>query len=475
MQANMSTTSCLRGAVLRFSALLPAILIILSCLEPMALAQRTVIKPGRNMFSSDDDVQLGKEASAEVEKQVQLLNDRRVDDYLNRLGLKLAKVTPGPKFPYSFKGVNDLSINAFALPGGFLYINRGTIEAAENEAQLAGVVGHEIGHAALRHGTNQLTKAQLTEGLLGILGGVVGGGSWQGVLTQMGAGFFANSVLLKYSRDAERQSDIIGTQLLYDNGYDPRAMAEFFEKLAAESKGGRAPEWFSSHPHPENRAKRVSDEIRKMGGDKAPYANDSTDFQEVQRYVRTLPKPVKKPQAPAGTQQGGEARGRPQLPSARTASYQGGNVRVNYPDNWKSYGQQDNFTLAPEGGIINDGSGNASVAYGVISAVYAPQAASGSQPSLWEATSQLIAELKKSNPALKVRGTGSRTQVAGQQALLLAADNDSPVGGKEAIRLLTMQRAEGLRYFLFIVPEPDYPSYQKAFEGIASSITFTDR
>ena len=475
MRASLASSSRSYGAGVRFVAFLPSVVILLFCLESTALAQRTVVKPGMNNFSAEDDVKLGKEASAEVEKQVQLLNERRVDDYLGRLGLKLAKVTPGPKFPYSFKGVNDVSINAFALPGGFLYINRGTIEAADNEAQLAGVVGHEIGHAALRHGTNQLTKAQLTEGLLGILGGAVGSGSWKGVITQMGAGFFANSVLLKYSRDAERQADLIGTQLLYDNGYDPRAMAQFFDKLAAETKGSRAPEWFSSHPHPENRAKRVTDEIKKMGGDKSPYANDSAEFQEVQRYVRTLPKPVAKPQAATGTQQGSGASGRPQLPSTKMASYQGGNVRVNYPDNWKTYGQQDSFTLAPEGGIVDDGKGNASVAYGVISGVYVSQKGDISTASLWEATTQLVNELKKSNSSMKVLGTGSRTRVAGLQALLVPVENDSPLGGKEAIRLLTMQRSEGLRYFLFIAPAADYQAYQKSFESIVSSIAFTDR
>ena len=145
-----------------------------------------------------------------------MLNNRRVDDYLNRLGKKLAAVAPGEKYPYQFKCVNDASINAFALPGGFLYINRGTIEAADNEAELAGVIGHEIGHVALRHGTNQASKSYLAQAPLAILGAFMGNNSVAAILAQIGTSFAANSILLKYSRDDERQSDLMGAQILYD-------------------------------------------------------------------------------------------------------------------------------------------------------------------------------------------------------------------------------------------------------------------
>ena len=116
--------------------------------------------------------------------------------------------------------MNEKAINAFALPGGFLYVNRGLIAAADSEAQLADVLGHEIGHVALRHGTNQTSKAQIAQAPPAILAGVLGSESVGSVLAQVGAGFAVNSVLLKYSRDAGRQADIIGTHILYDGGYD---------------------------------------------------------------------------------------------------------------------------------------------------------------------------------------------------------------------------------------------------------------
>ena len=183
---------------LQHAVVLITILALVSA--PLVRADRTPLKPGWNMFSSQQDVEVGKQAAREAEQQLQMLNDARVDQYLNRLGLSLAAHAPGERFPYQYKCVNDKAINAFALPGGFIYINRGAIEAADNEAQLAGVMAHETSHVALRHGTNQATKASAAQAPLGILGGMLGGNSATAMLAQLGAGFAAKSILLKYSR-----------------------------------------------------------------------------------------------------------------------------------------------------------------------------------------------------------------------------------------------------------------------------------
>ena len=201
----------------RLSALpgLPPLLAMAGLLlTPLVWASCTELKPGWNMFSAQQDVEVGQQTSREAESQLPMLNNSRVDNYLNNLGRRLSKHATGEKFPYQFKGVNDRNINAFALPGGFLYINRGVIEAADNEAQLAGVMAHEIAHVALRHGTNQASKAYIAQVPLAILGGALGSNSTGAVLAQLGAGFAANSLLLKYSRDAESQADLLGTQIL---------------------------------------------------------------------------------------------------------------------------------------------------------------------------------------------------------------------------------------------------------------------
>jgi predicted Zn-dependent protease len=258
-------------------------------------ADRTALKPGWNLFTPEQDIQVGQEASRKVEQQLPLLRDERVDNYLDALGKRLAVHAPGYKYPYQYRAVNDEAINAFALPGGFIYINRGVIEAADNEAQLAGVMAHETSHVALRHGTAQATKASAWQIPLSLLGAATGN-SLGGLLTQLGAGFTLNSVLLKYSRDDESQADVLGTQILYDSGYDPRALAQFFEKIEAESKGKQPAQFFSDHPNPGNRTERVSEEVDKLGGPEPDYRTDSDDFHSIKVYLMKLPKPPK----PAG-------------------------------------------------------------------------------------------------------------------------------------------------------------------------------
>jgi len=251
---------------------------------------RTPLKPGWNLFTPEQDIQMGRQAAAKTGQQVLLLNDPRVDDYLDALGKRLASYAPGYKYPYQYRCVNDEGINAFALPGGFIYINRGVIEAADNEAQLAGVMAHETSHVALRHGTNQVSKADAWRIPLGLLGAAGGLG---GLMAQVGAGFTLNSIVLKYSRDDETQADVLGTQILYDSGYDPRALAQFFEKLQAEFRGKQAAQFFSDHPNPGNRTGRVDEEVDKLGGPEPNYQTDSDDFRSIKIYLMKLPKPPK--------------------------------------------------------------------------------------------------------------------------------------------------------------------------------------
>src|SRR5438477_7688451 len=185
-------------------------------LVPGASAQRTQLKPGWNKFSPQDDITLGKRAATDAERQLPLCNAPKVDAYLTELGVRLAAKLPtgGVQYPFEFHCVNDKAINAFALPGGYVFINRGAIEVADNEAQLAAVMAHELSHVALRHGTNQATKAQAAEGVLGIASGILGGSTGGGLLSALG-GVAAGGVLLRYSRSAESQADVMGTQVLY--------------------------------------------------------------------------------------------------------------------------------------------------------------------------------------------------------------------------------------------------------------------
>ena len=170
---------------------------------PGASAQRTQFKPGLNTFSPKEDIELGKRAAADAQKQLALCNAPRVDAYLTELGTRLAQKLPtgGVQYPFEFHCVNDKAINAFALPGGYVFVNRGTIEAADNEAQLAAVLSHELSHVALRHGTNQATKAMAAQTGLGIFGAIFGDSTGGALLTTLGT-FTAGGLLLRYSRAA---------------------------------------------------------------------------------------------------------------------------------------------------------------------------------------------------------------------------------------------------------------------------------
>jgi predicted Zn-dependent protease len=192
----------------------------------------TQIHPGFNLFSKEQDVQLGKENADQVRKQMTVIQDPVLAAYVTRVGQRLGSAREAREsgFPFTFEVVADPSINAFALPGGPMFINTGLLRAVDNEAQLAGVMGHEMSHVILRHGTNQVSKSKLIE-LPAVLGSQMTGNSMMVKLAQIGIGLGANSVLLKFSRSAENQADLMGSHLMAESGYDPREMARFFEKL----------------------------------------------------------------------------------------------------------------------------------------------------------------------------------------------------------------------------------------------------
>jgi beta-barrel assembly-enhancing protease len=443
---------------------------MLLLLIPGAWAQRTQLKPGWNMFSPQQDIELGKRAAADAQKQLPLCNDPKVDAYLTQLGTRLASKLPtnGVQYPFEFHCVNDKAINAFALPGGYVFVNRGTIEAADNEGQLAAVMAHELSHVALRHGTNQATKAEAAQGFFGIASGIFGDSTGGALLTQLGA-FAAGGVLLRYSRTAESQADVMGTQVLYDTGYDPRAMAQFFEKLEAETKGKNPPEFFSDHPNPEHRVERVDEEIEKLGGIQPNAKRDSAEFEAIKREVLALRVVKKLTPGAAG------AAAAPAPPSHNFAAYQASLYSLNYPDNWKKYPDSDGggVSFAPEGGVVDDGSGHSALAYGLIVGVAQAKGDPNDWNALQSATSQVIRDLQKANPSMKITRQGERLRLNGQPGLSTYLSNDSPAGSQETDWVVTALRPAGLVYFVCVAPQSAYDSYDKTYSSILDSVRFT--
>jgi predicted Zn-dependent protease len=260
-------------------------------LSGIVLSAQTRISAPSNKYSAADDVKLGRQAAAEAEQQLPILHDDLVTSSVAGLGRRLTAALPPQfrhsEFRYSFKVVNAREINAFALPGGPTYVNRGMIEAASNEGEVAGVMAHELSHVALRHGTAQASKATKYEvGMLAgqILGAVIGGKA--GAVVAQGSRFGLGTAFLRFGREYERQADIAGSMIMARAGYYPRDMANLFRTIERQG-GGRGPEWLSDHPNPGNRYEYISREARTLRV-QSPIRTGST-FQQVKARLRQMP------------------------------------------------------------------------------------------------------------------------------------------------------------------------------------------
>jgi predicted Zn-dependent protease len=241
-------------------------------------------------LSERQEIELGREAAAQVEREQPILEDERVESYIDDLGQFLVEYSGRKNIAYQFKVVDSAEINAFALPGGFIYVNRGLIEEADNESELVGVMGHEIGHVVERHSVDQVKRAQLTGLGLGVLDLFVGGKGTTGELANIAGQMVASGAFMKYSRDAEREADRVGAQNVYDAGWDPRGMMTFFEKLAALGK--RHPNaiesFFSTHPKPDERAHNITELIASFPADET-LREDSERFHEIKSLLQSMP------------------------------------------------------------------------------------------------------------------------------------------------------------------------------------------
>src|SRR5207248_3764983 len=249
-----------------FSAQLLALTLSLLIALPVSLvsqAEPQLPDPGTvSGITKEQQEQVGLQAMAEVYKQMPVLPDSSPEtQYIQQLGKKLAGVIPPDvSWPYQFHVIQQKEINAFALPGGPMFVNVGTITAADNEAELVGVMAHEMSHVYMQHSVKQASKESIARAVLGVLGGVLPGGT-AGSLARLGIQIGAGTMFLKYSRGDEAQADAVGAIIMYKAGYNPRSMAEFFQKL--EKQGGAGgPQFLSDHPNPGNRVEAVDSEIR---------------------------------------------------------------------------------------------------------------------------------------------------------------------------------------------------------------------
>ena len=464
-----------------------------------ALAQGTQVKPGFNIFSKEQELEAGQQAAAQAERQLPILRDSSAQPYVSELIRRLAAQAPGEKWPYQIKVVNASDINAFALPAGFMYVNRGLIQAARTEGELAGVLAHEMAPVALRHATHQASKAYATQTGIGVLGGLLGLGREGGTRAQITnlIGSVALSALFqKFSRDDEYQADLVGSQIMHRTGYNPAEMASFFDVLQSMQKGNSSSvaQFFSSHPAPANRAQRIRAEAQKLG----PTRNASIGgLQQVKAQLGQLGTAptlaqIQRGQVPQGNTGSAASRGRVATarvaaPSTRYRSYEQRSAffSLQYPDNWQVYESEQGLgvTIAPEGGIVQAADGTPVIVYGVVVNHYDPfnqreqrGRTTRAGGDLAAAMDDLVQQVRSSNPHLRRSGAQRRSTVDGAPALQAVLSGNSPLTGQEErVTVFTRDLADGhVVYALFIAPGRDYTTLAGSFDRMIGSLQVND-
>jgi predicted Zn-dependent protease len=451
---------------------------------PVAAFSQTQIKYHSNKYKPTDDVKVGRQAAAEVEQQLPILRDPEATSYISRIGQRLVSSIPSefqhPEFQYYFKIVNARDINAFALPGGPMYVNRGMIEAAHNEGEMAGVMAHELSHVALRHGTAQATKAQkygLLAGILGIGGQILGGPA--GAAAQI-AGQGVGVYFLKFSREYETEADILGARIMANAGYDPHDLANMFKTIEQQS-GGSGGGFLSDHPSPSDRYARINQEAQYLRVNNP--IRDTRDFDQIQARLRGMGRAPSMQEIarsgqryPSGETTGNYPNNPPQgrvaYPSTRYQTYStvGGLVRVSVPSNWRQLGDSNSVWFAPEGAY---GQYQNQVVYthGINLGVAQTQS-----QNLQQATQEFLNGLTQGNNSLRQRSGLQRTTVGGRTGLTTTLTNvNEATGQAEVVTVITTQLRNGqLFYMIAVAPENESASYQAAFRNILRSIQITD-
>ncbi len=455
---------------LTVASLMFAILIV-----PITAISQTQVTMPKNKYKVQDDVKIGSQAATEVEKQFPILNDADATRYIERVGARLVSAIPPQfrqtTFDYRFKLVNASDINAFALPGGPMYVNRGMIEAARNEGEMAGVMAHEISHVALRHATAQQTKQGSLGNQIGMIGMILGGAILAGEAGAQLGMLGAAAWMTKFSREYETQADVLGARIMADAGYDPRDLANMFKTIAAQG-GGSGPEWLSSHPDPGNRFEKINKEAAFLNVSPNPIKL-TRDFERTQARLKAMPKArtmaeiQKQAEATNNPTANGKYSANVPYPSTRVRTYSGGNwLRMSVPSNWREFPSDSSVQFAPDGAFGAQG-----ITHGAMIGVSKSQNA-----NLSNSTQEYVNGILQANDYLRQRGNYDRTYVAGRQGYSTVLSGRSPVTNRiEVVTVYTTQLNSGdLFYVITVAPEGEASSYSSAFRSMLGSIRLSE-
>jgi Zn-dependent protease with chaperone function len=447
---------------------------------------RVDLKPCSNKVAPAQQIAIGQKAARQVYQQMPVLPDSsEVTRYIQDLGQKLAAQAPGYRWPFNFHVADVADINAFALPGGTVFVNLGTIQAADNEAQLAAVMAHEMSHVILQHSICNMEKEQrvgLLAGLGQLAAGIALGGGALGSLAQQTIGLGAGLGFLKMSREAEKQADLEGVGILYDAGYDPRAMPQFFETIQGKYGNGSA-QFLSDHPNPGNRTEYVDQEIHSFPP-KTHYITNTQDFRHIHQLVsgmhaytaKEVASGVWKRKSPNETVSTGINQYDEQsslggsidlAPPNNWTTFKGDGFNMRVPSSWGALGDRTAAMIAPPGGIGRLSNGQpGNLVYGVLTDLYTPQ--QGTPPD--QAFTALLNQLTSQNPGLQPTSVTTR-KVAGQEVQSVQSVTPRANDGRgEHDWIVGIPTSSGVRYFVFVAPEPDFNRLRPTFDQILDSI-----
>ena len=446
---------------------------------------RVELMPCKNNYSPQQQIQLGQQAAQQVYQQMPILPDSSpITKYIQALGKKLTAKAPGYKWPYKFEVVNVAEINAFAIPGGSIFVNLGTIQAAANESQLAGVMAHEISHVVLQHSVCNAAKQQkvgLIAGIGQIAAGVLLGGA-AGQLAQQGIGLGTGLGFLKMSRGAEKEADLMGVGILYDAGYDPRGMSQFFETLQKKYGEGGA-QFLSDHPNPGNRTEYVKEEADSFVKRKN-YVTDTREFNKIHKEVagmqaytaKEVASGAWKKESPNQTvsngvnqNPGGQASDVDLNTTGDWKNFQGSGFSFSVPSNWQAYGDQNAAMMGPAGGITPaQGGGAGNLVYGLLTDRYQPDGRANTSQTFKD----LIEEITRQNPGLQPGYQADVKSGNGIAGRSVESNNPSANNGQgEHDWIVAFDDGDGtLRYFVFVAPTNKFKQVRPTFDKVLSSL-----
>jgi beta-barrel assembly-enhancing protease len=441
------------------------------------------VKVQRTSLSRDQETQLGKQFAGQVEREMEVVHNPEVEKWLNQIGQNLAKTPQANAYPYYFKLVNDDSINAFALPGGPMYVHTGLLKAADNEGEVAGVLAHEMSHVALRHSAAQIGKQQTYGTLFQIVGLAAGtlttdqNGQCGLVcqITQAGTSLGENSLLMKFSRGYEKDADLNGARMMSSAGYDPIQLPTFFEKLtktqgtAAEPRGLAL--WMASHPATGSRIQYVSDDIKFYP--KRDYKANTGNFAKIKKIIATVPPPKPQPGKLIQAKQG--ATGRTNLP-AGMKDYPANGFSIGFPSTWQA-GQAEpggSLYMVPQGGVAKGQNGGVELINGAMIDYYVPQAGA-STANLDASTKEFLDGLQKGDPNLKA-DKPQRVQLGNKTALKTRLTTKTSVqqDPDQVVYLYTVARESGLWYSALAGQKSKMTDLEPTFTQMINSVQFPD-